>query len=261
MCVLLASQSSLHAEWLTNKSRYSYEDYREARIRQESGRYQRYSKNNYTERAKQPQTSHKRKTPKKITPKTVTQSKNKTPRYKKYIIKKGDTLLGIAHKHNCSHKKISEVNRLKNHDRIYAGMTLKIPTAEHAQTKSDVKNKKHPSFNWPIRKVISYKRDGGSGIRSIGLIIKGKPNTGVFPAATGVVKKIGEMRGFGRYIVVIHNNRYATVYSNLHAVYVHSGDAVKTDTPIGNLSTSTLHFQIDFQGKPCNPLNYLPRKS
>ena len=142
MCVLLASQSSLHAEWLTNKSRYSYEDYREARIRQESGHYQRYSKKNFTERSKQTPAFHKKKTPKKTKTKAVTKSKNKTPRYRKYIIKKGDTLLGIAHKYNCSHKKISEVNSLKNHDRIYAGMTLKIPIAEHAHAKPDAKNKK-----------------------------------------------------------------------------------------------------------------------
>lgn len=43
-----------------------------------------------------------------------------------YTVKKGDTLSGIAKKHNTTTKKIAELNKIPNPNRIYAGQKLRV---------------------------------------------------------------------------------------------------------------------------------------
>ena len=43
-----------------------------------------------------------------------------------YTVKKGDTLSGIAKKHSTTTKKIAELNKISNPNRIYAGQKLRV---------------------------------------------------------------------------------------------------------------------------------------
>jgi lipoprotein NlpD len=149
-------------------------------------------------------------------------------------------------------------------------MKVKIPS-ENSTVNTAVKsdnnalkknNSENLQFSWPLKKVNGYTKDGEDGVNSIGMIIKGNPGGDVIASENGVVGKVGYMRGYGRYIVVKHEKRYITVYSNLMEVNVKSGDKVKKGAKIGNISEDkTLHFQIDYMGKPENPINLLPKKS
>ena len=67
------------------------------------------------------------------------------------------------------------------------------------------------------------------------------------------------MRGFGKYIVINHDGSYNTVYANLSEIRVSVGQTVQSGNIIGTIhnSDNKLHFQIDFEGKPENPLNFL----
>jgi murein DD-endopeptidase MepM/ murein hydrolase activator NlpD len=185
--------------------------------------------------------------------------------YVYYIVKNGDTLFGIAKRSGVSVGNIQDINNLNQNSRIFKGMKLKIPSCR--ETKKTWKepsgkvsqNVSKPVFLWPLKKVKSYSRDGKDGVKSIGIIIKGSPGGEVIASDDGVVKKVGYMRGYGKYIVVKHENRYITVYSNLMNVDVKAGDSVNKGGRIGNISDDmTLHFQIDRQGRPENPLNLLP---
>ena len=193
-----------------------------------------------------------------------------------YTVKKGDTLFRIAQNNGATVKEITDLNNLSNSNRIYAGKKLKIPcsgiggsgnsSAEKNQTTSTCDNgkggKDKLSFLWPLRKVDKYKRDGEEGVKPIGIIITGPARSRVIASEAGVVKRTGYMRGFGRYVVVNHGNRYLTVYSNLMTVNVKEGDRISKGGAIGLISDDrTLHFQIDYAGKPRNPLEYLPGKS
>ena len=106
-----------------------------------------------------------------------------------------------------------------------------------------------------------YKKDEFNGVRPIGIIITGTPGSAVLSSAPGVVKKIGQMRGFGKYVVINHAGRYATVYANLGEITVSEGEKILAGYMIGkiNKSDKRIHFQIDFEGKPENPLKYLPK--
>ena len=44
----------------------------------------------------------------------------------RYVIKKGDTLSGIAKKFNTTVKELAKKNNIKNVNKIYAGDVLKI---------------------------------------------------------------------------------------------------------------------------------------
>ena len=211
----------------------------------------------------------------------------KSTEYVYYIIKQGDTLYSIARRSNIDINRINEINKLNENSKIFVGMKLKIPSEKSVakqekntvvvsapqsdqSKKSAAKNENNPprknnaenlQFSWPLKKVNGYTKDGENGVNSIGVIIKGNPGGDVIASESGVVGKVGYMRGYGKYIVVTHENRYTTVYSNLMDVNVKSGDKVKKGAKIGNISEDkTLHFQIGHMGKPENPLNLLPKK-
>lgn len=267
------TSTGLYAQWQTSEPRYSYEDYRELRIAIESrNRVQALNESDRESLIKKRQSSNipqKKKTARQQKSNLAApqkSSRNSVVKYKRYTVKKGDTLYRIAHKYSVGYTDICRANSLKDKDVIYAGMRLKIPAKG---VKKDTSRKnittlsgRSPHFNWPLKKILSYKRDGGGGVKSIGIIIKSRANAPVYPAASGVVKKVGEMRGFGKYVVVTHGDRYITVYSNLKNISVSAGDRVEKSSYMGNINDNDiLHFQIDHAGKPRNPLNYLPKRS
>jgi lipoprotein NlpD len=187
-----------------------------------------------------------------------------------HVVRKGDTITSISKRYRITTSKLKSLNNLKDSDILKKGMKLKvsavIPSRSAKKINEDSRkhestNKTKPRFRWPVHPIIDYRQDGLNGVKPIGIIITGKPGARVLSSGPGVVKKIGSMRGFGRYIVINHNGRYATVYANLGDIVVTEGDAIKTGDVIGNINITDrkLHFQIDFEGKPENPLIYLPK--
>jgi LysM repeat protein len=185
-----------------------------------------------------------------------------------YTVKKKDTLTKIAKKFNITVSVILKHNRLNDQHTIRSGMVLKIPkdaTAQYATNSLndslyEIKGPK-PRFKWPVPRVVEYKNDGLDGVKPIGIIITSVPGSKVLSSAPGMVKKIGSMRGFGKYIVINHAGRFNTVYSNLSEILVTEGHSVQSGIIIGRIHSSEkkLHFQIDLEGKPENPLKYLPK--
>ena len=185
-----------------------------------------------------------------------------------YTVHKGDTVTGISKKFNMPAPAICSYNNIKNDNSIKTGAIIKIPLNKklsQARPATDpdteyrpLKNKK-PQFKWPLTHIVEYKKDEFNGVRPIGIIITGYPGSSVLSSASGVVKKIGQMRGFGKYVVINHPGRYATVYANLGEITVSEGEKILTGYMIGkiNKSDKRIHFQIDFEGKPENPLKYL----
>ncbi len=195
----------------------------------------------------------------------------KNNKYNTYKIRKGDTLAAIARKNKISLSELLSVNRLNASRILKNGTVIKIPSRqslsvplEKKSVSSGDKNRplNRPFFQWPIKSIIDYRHDGLNGVKSIGIIITGKPGATVHSSASGTVKKIGRMRGFGNYIVINHSGRFCTVYSNLDVILVDIGDSVTAGNIIGRINAyeKKMHFQIDQAGKPQNPLQYLPKK-
>lgn len=93
-----------------------------------------------------------------------------------------------------------------------------------------------------------------------GIDIKVYTGDTIVSAYSGIVRITKyEARGYGKYVVVRHDNGLETVYGHLSKQLVQEGQRVKAGEPIGlggNTGHSTgshLHFEILFLGKVINP--------
>jgi len=117
-------------------------------------------------------------------------------------------------------------------------------------------------WTWPVRGDLLY-RFGESG-RLKGVGIGGKAGQAVTAAAAGKVVYSGSgLRGYGRMVIVKHNETYLSVYAHNSALLVKEGDAVKRGQKIAEMGDSDaarvgLHFEVRRFGRPIDPVGRLP---
>lgn len=117
------------------------------------------------------------------------------------------------------------------------------------------------AFSWPVRGNILNTFDDN---RNKGLNIGGTSGEAVKAAADGRVVYAGNgLRGYGNLIIIKHNAMYLTAYAHNRALMVKEGDAVTKGQKIAEMGNSDadrvmLHFEIRRQGKPVDPMKYLP---
>jgi lipoprotein NlpD len=99
-----------------------------------------------------------------------------------------------------------------------------------------------------------------------GIDIAGKTGQPVVAAAEGKVVYSGSgLKGYGKLIIIKHNNNYFSAYAHNKKIMVKEGSWVKRGHKIAELGNTDadrpmLHFEIRRNGKPVNPLSYLPRR-
>ena len=116
---------------------------------------------------------------------------------------------------------------------------------------------------WPTSgKVIETFDDP----RNKGIDIAGNEGASVQAAADGEVVYVGSaVRGYGNLVIVRHSDDYITAYAHNRKVLVAEKQSVKRGQAIAELGRSDadrpkLHFEIRHQGKPVDPLKYLPAR-
>jgi lipoprotein NlpD len=119
------------------------------------------------------------------------------------------------------------------------------------------------AWSWPMEgKVIrAYQPDmpGGKGIEIVGTL-----GQAVRAASLGEVVYSGSgLPGYGRLIIVKHSDNLLSAYGYLGRIFVKEGDKVEKGQSIAELGSSgenrpVLHFEIRQDGKPVNPLQFLP---
>ncbi|HYC46060.1 MAG TPA: peptidoglycan DD-metalloendopeptidase family protein [Burkholderiales bacterium] len=114
---------------------------------------------------------------------------------------------------------------------------------------------------WPTRgKLLATFNDASSK----GIAIAGKLGQPVLASAPGRVIFSGTgIRGFGKLIVIKHNNTYLSVYAHNSELLVKEGQNVAKGQKIAEMGNSDadqvkLHFEIRRFGKPVDPLKLLP---
>lgn len=116
-------------------------------------------------------------------------------------------------------------------------------------------------FIWPAKGGLIAKF---SEPNSKGVDISGKAGDPVIAAAAGQVLYTGTgIRGFGKLIVIRHENGFSSVYAHNREILVKEGQAVSRGQRIAELGDTDadrpkLHFEIRKAGKPVDPLRYLP---
>ncbi len=208
-----------------------------------------------------------------------------------YVVQRGDTLYSIAWNFGLDYRDVSAWNKIRPPYTIYPGQKIRLKPASKrnraATEKRPAKRQSSPSvsgnqrkhsqadrpanivssgpvkWNWPtMGKVI----DSDSPISKNGIDIAGKLNQPVNAAADGIVVYSGSgLLGYGKLIIIKHNEVYLSAYAHNSRLLVKEGQRVAAGQHIAYMGKTSngrvlLHFEIRKNGQPDNPLKYLPRR-
>ncbi len=118
---------------------------------------------------------------------------------------------------------------------------------------------------WPTNGVLIGKFSSNGSLNK-GVDIAGDLGQPVLAASDGSVVYAGSgLRGYGELVIIKHSDTYVSAYGHNRRLLVREGQQVKAGQAIAEMgSTGTdrvkLHFEIRRQGKPVDPLEFLPRR-
>jgi len=212
----------------------------------------------------------------------------KSQKAKYYVVQTGDTLYAIGFRFGYGYQDLAAWNRISPPYEINAGQRLalfkpknktRIIYKENKKKPKPAKKKRNTSqkkpivssakkkmlklhWQWPIAKKIvkTFSQTGNKGIN-----IKGRSGQKVRAAAAGKVVYSGDgLIGYGNLLIIKHNYLYLSAYANNRRLLVNEGQMVKKGQAIAEVGTGNgkkpiLHFEIRKNGKPVNPVKYLPK--
>lgn len=127
-----------------------------------------------------------------------------------------------------------------------------------------------PSFYWPVEGLIysTFNACRGRNRRHGAIDIVAPRGTPIASAADGRVSVAANggcmFSGYGKIVIVDHENGFHTVYAHCDRILVKMGQRVKRGEFIatvgrtGRATTNHLHFEVRVAGKKRDPLKYLP---
>lgn len=217
----------------------------------------------------------------------------------------GETLYSIAWRYGLDHRRLAAANRISQPYTIYPDQTLRLEEAEPSRAlsrpaempvevakkpvkklsdqqpkpKNRSKNQTSvsevppppallqgpPSWRWPAGGRILSAFGSSTGLNK-GVDIEGKLGESVVAAASGQVVYAGSgLRGYGKLLIIKHNDTYLSAYAHNNRLLLSEGDPVKGGDKIAEMGSSgtdavKLHFEIRRQGEPVDPIRYLPKR-
>ena len=159
-------------------------------------------------------------------------------------------------------KKIAEEEAKRNKNNTSNNITTK-PSASgyifpvRGLSKANINNKNYPSYA------------GHTGV-DVNIGVTGKDvvavKAGTVVISTAKINSEGNYFSYGEYVVISHGDGTMTLYGHMLANSrkvkvgdkVSQGQTIGTVGSTGNSSGTHLHFEVRINGKPVNPLPYLP---
>ncbi len=120
------------------------------------------------------------------------------------------------------------------------------------------------AWRWPLKGKLIRKFNANNPGQQ-GIDISAAAGTLVYAAAGGKVVYSGNgLRGYGNLIIIKHNDKYLSAYAHNKTILVKEGVMVKQGQEIARVGATEskqvkLHFQVRVDGKPVDPLRYLPK--
>ncbi len=120
-------------------------------------------------------------------------------------------------------------------------------------------------WQWPAGgEVVGQFGDGGA--ITAGIDIAGQKGQPVKAAGPGIVVYAGSgVRGYGKLILLKHNDQFLSAYAHNETLRVSENDVVEAGEVIATMGDSDaedvrLHFEVRKDGQPQDPLDYLPSR-
>lgn len=212
----------------------------------------------------------------------------------RYTVRQGDTLYSIAWRYGLDFRELAAINGIDGRYIIYPGQRLRLKgsaagsrtsgTNDAAQTQTLSRSRSTQprqasagkpaadsapagavDWQWPSGGPLIGRFSNGAN-PSKGIDLAGKIGDPVYAAASGRVVYAGSgLLGYGNLVIVNHNRQYLSAYAHNSRIFVKESDSVRKGDKIaemGNTGTirPMLHFEIRRDGKPVDPLKYLPEK-
>lgn len=200
---------------------------------------------------------------------TVTSSAN--PVIVDYVVKKGDTLYGIAKAHGVSVEAILKASSITS-TTIKLGQRLKIPSTAPAPASTPVPVAISDSVAvvpkpaagaavtssrlWPAKGQVAYLQGKLKGVS-----IATEPSVTIQTIRSGTVISAGPFRGFGQVAFVQASDGLVYVYGGASALSVRVGDVVRVGASIGTVASEpnpSVYFFV-FKGSETVDPDTVPR--
>ena len=215
-------------------------------------------------------------------------------------VRKGDTLYRLAVNNGISTLDLATWNNIQPPYTIYPGQKLRLypgsgsgraPTAGAGRAASTASTRPatdsrgrvvqptqsppQPTGPAPVRSAVSWRwpADGQLVSRYIegdptrqGIGVAGSAGQPVRAAGDGVIVYSGAgLVGYGELVIIKHDEQWLSAYGHNRRRLVGEGDRVKAGQQIAEMGRTgadrdMLHFEIRYNGKPVDPLRYLPRR-
>ncbi len=141
------------------------------------------------------------------------------------------------------------------------------PRAPIARKKADAGSKRVLRFRWPVRgKVIQPFGTRSDGTHNDGINLAVPTGAKVQAAEGGIVAYAGsELQGYGKLVLIRHDNNWVTAYAHNKDLLVRRGDRIKRGQVIakagrsGGVDQPQLHFELRKGSKPVNPIPHMVR--
>ncbi|RCW80750.1 murein DD-endopeptidase MepM/ murein hydrolase activator NlpD [Halanaerobium sp. DL-01] len=177
-----------------------------------------------------------------------------------YRVSPGESMSEVASKFNISLKKIIEDNNIENPNRVEIDKLLVLRGAVPEFSYRDRLEKK---FIKPINTRITSYYGMRWGRMHEGIDFAAPMGTPIKAVSSGRVVYSGWATGYGYCVIIEHQKGLRTLYAHNSKLLVRVGERVGRGEIIsksGNTGNSTgphLHFEVQVNGRPANPLNYL----
>lgn len=207
-----------------------------------------------------------------------------------YVVQRGDTIYRIATNNRITPLDLALWNGIRAPYTIYPGQRLNLypggparaaatpapagrasaPAASTAPRPAAAAPAAAPArapfaWRWPADGSLIERFSAGDPTKQ-GIGIAGTAGAPVRAAADGTVVYSGSgLVGYGELIIVKHNDNWLSAYGHNRARLVNEGTIVRAGQQIGELgrtgaSRDKLHFEIRYNGRPVDPLLYLPAR-
>lgn len=192
-----------------------------------------------------------------------------------YIVRPQDTVYSIAWRHGLDFQDLARWNNIGPDFRITVGQALRLtPNEAPASAKSaqaprppprprsvpqSPAGSATPPWAWPIDPAAAPRVVQGGGI-----ILSGRLGQDVRAAAAGRVVYAGTgIRGYGNLIIIKHGENWLSAYAHNRESLVREGQEISSGQVIGHMGEGApgkpaLYFEIRRNGKPVDPLKFLP---